>query len=142
MFLINEKLVNIYAPYTTADGTTFGDLTNPEVRAAVGAVECPEPPAPDDYSVDTYYRTEQSDAPYVVYTRMSDEQIKQAKAARILQEIAALESQTLLPRVTREFMLLSFAQAAAQAGVDPGANAAYAKVKELDDKIAALRSQL
>jgi uncharacterized protein YaaR (DUF327 family) len=48
----------------------------------------------------------------------------------------------MLPRVTREFMLLSFAATAQSMGVDPSTNVAYQKVKELDDKIADLRSQL
>lgn len=57
-------------------------------------------------------------------------------------EIDTLEKTSLLPRVTREFMLLSFATTAAGMGVDPMQNIAYQKVKELDDKIAALRARL
>lgn len=57
-------------------------------------------------------------------------------------QIEALEAQNLLPRVTREFMLLSFATTAAGMGVDPNTNVAYVRVKALDDEIAALRSQL
>lgn len=58
------------------------------------------------------------------------------------EQITALEQQTLLPRVTREFMLLSFASTAQGMGVDPTTNIAYVKVKELDDQIAALRAKL
>ena len=57
-------------------------------------------------------------------------------------QIDTLEKTSLLPRVTREFMLLSFASTAAGMGVDPMTNVGYAKVKELDDQIAALRAQL
>lgn len=57
-------------------------------------------------------------------------------------EIEQLERENLLPRVTREFMLLSFATTAAGMGVDPATNVAYVKVKELDERIAALRAQL
>lgn len=57
-------------------------------------------------------------------------------------EIDQLERDSLLPRVTREFMLLSFATTAAGMGVDPMTNVAYVKVKELDDRIASLRAQL
>lgn len=56
--------------------------------------------------------------------------------------IDALEQANLLPRVTREFMLIQFAAVAAQQGVDPMTNVAYRKVKELDDRITELRSQL
>ena len=57
-------------------------------------------------------------------------------------EIDQLERESLLPRVTREFMLLSFATTAAGMGVDPMTNVAYVKVKELDDRIALLRGSL
>jgi hypothetical protein len=145
MFIdINKRVVNIYAPYTNFEGTIFGNLTNPAVRELLGIVEIPEPTPPEDYSSDTYYRTEQEFEPYVVYTKKSDEQIKQIADAKVQAQIDFLESSTMLPRVTREFMLLSFAaQAAAQTPpVDPMTSVAYKKLKELDDQIAALRSQL
>lgn len=142
MFTLNEKRINIYAPFTSEDGTRYGNLTDPAVRAAVGVVEIPDPQPPEDYSDETYYRTEQDDAPYVVFTRKSDEQIEQARKARIQAQIDALEAQTLLPRVTREFMLQLFAAQAAAANVDPLENFGYRKVKELDDQITALRSLL
>jgi len=59
-----------------------------------------------------------------------------------LQQIAVLESATLLPRVTREFMLISFAAQAAAAGIDPMTSPAYAKLKALDDQIAVLRKSI
>lgn len=142
MFTLNDKRINIDAPFTTADGITFASLRSPEARALVGVVEIPDPVPPADYSEETYYRTEQDDAPYVVFTRKSDEQINAARKARIQAQIDTLESSTLLPRVTREFMLLQFAAVAAQQGIDPLTNIAYQKVKELDDKITALRNQL
>jgi hypothetical protein len=58
------------------------------------------------------------------------------------QQIAQLESQQLLPRITREFMLLQFQAVSVQQGVDPMANIAYRKLKEFDDTIAALRGEL
>ena len=57
-------------------------------------------------------------------------------------QISSMEAAQLLPRISREFMLLSFATQAAAAGVDPMLNAAYAKLKAFDDQITALRSQL
>jgi hypothetical protein len=71
------------------------------------------------------------------------EALKPAPAAPSAQsQISALEQSNLLPRVTREFMLLQFAAVAASQGIDPTTNIAYVKVKELDDQIAGLRSQL
>lgn len=61
-------------------------------------------------------------------------------------QIAALESQHLLPRATREFMLLTMEHMAAQQGITPQAlyvaNPGYRKVKDLDNQINALREQL
>jgi len=59
-----------------------------------------------------------------------------------LQQIASLESATLLPRVTREFMLTFFAAQAAASGADPMTSLAFAKLKALDDQIAALRRSI
>ena len=57
-------------------------------------------------------------------------------------EIDDLERTQLLPRITREFMLLQFAAVAAQQGVNPMTNIAYARLKEFDDQVAALRAKL
>lgn len=77
MFIIsNTQLsINIYAPYTSADGTKYTNLLDPAVRSAAGVVEIADPQPPEDYSEDTYYRTEQDDAPYVVFTKKPDDQI-------------------------------------------------------------------
>lgn len=57
-------------------------------------------------------------------------------------KITELEQAQLLPRITREFMLLQFATVAQSQGIDPMTNIAYAKLKAFDDQITALRSQL
>lgn len=84
MFIDNEtKLrVNIYAPYKG-----FSKLDTPDICLAAGVVEIAEPPPPEDYSDDIYYRTESQESPYVIYTRKSDEQIaevnmQKARASR------------------------------------------------------------
>ena len=136
MFILNNQRINIYAPYEAPDGTRYGNLTNPEAREALGVVEIPDPVPPEDYSDELYFRTEQQEAPYVVYTP------RPAKAFKVQAQIAALEAQTLLPRVTREFMLQLFATQAAAAGTDPMENVLYRKVKEVNDTIAELRGQL
>jgi hypothetical protein len=142
MFILNNKRINIYASHTDADGVTYANLTNPEVRERLGVTEVADPLPPEDYSDDTYYRTEQDEAPFVVYTRKPQEQIEQARRAKVLAEIDALERETLLPRVAREFMLIQFQAVAAAQGVDPMENFGYRKVKELGDKINALRDSL
>lgn len=59
-----------------------------------------------------------------------------------LSKISGLESQTLLPRVTREFILGAVKAEAQKAGLDPMALPAYVKLKALDDQIIALRALL
>lgn len=82
---ITQKRVNIYAPYAGRS-----KLDTPEIRAELGIVEILDPTPPEDYSDETYYRTESDDAPYVIFTKKSDEQIAQvmqqkAKAQRSAQ---------------------------------------------------------
>lgn len=66
-------------------------------------------------------------------------------------QIAALEAQQLLPRVTREFMLASFEAQAAAKGLtitqlttptDPNYAPGFAKLYAFDQQIAALRGQI
>lgn len=90
MFILNEKRINIYAPFESEDGTRYSNLTEPDVREAVGVVEIPEPQPPEDYSEETYYRTEQEDAPYVIYTRKSDEQLAALKKSKLDAKLAAV----------------------------------------------------
>ena len=48
------KRVNIYYTYKG-----FSKLDTPEIRARAGVIEIAEPAAPEDYTDETYYRTEQ-----------------------------------------------------------------------------------
>lgn len=75
----NQKRCNPHASYVDAEGTRHTKIP------ADLYTEIPEPAAPDDYSTDYYYRTEQDDTPYVIYTRKSDEQIAQINQAKAKQ---------------------------------------------------------
>lgn len=81
MFILKTTQLrcNPYAPYTSPEGVRY-----PRMPAELYE-EIPEPAAPIDFSDDTYYKTEQQDAPYVVYTRKSDEQIAQVRSAKLQQ---------------------------------------------------------
>lgn len=57
-------------------------------------------------------------------------------------QIDELERTQLLPRISREFMLLQFASVATQQGVDPMTNIAFSRLKAFDDQVAALRAKL
>ena len=92
MFIDKEtgKMVNISAPYKGRSR-----LDSPELRAAVGVIEIADDPAPEDYSDDTYFRTEDWNAtqrPYIIYTRKSDEQINEITNNKIKAQISALEA--------------------------------------------------
>ncbi len=81
MFILksNQKRCNPHAAYIDANGTRH--VAMPKELYT----EIPEPAVPEDYSADYYYRTEQDDAPYVIYTRKSDEQIEQIVQAKAKQ---------------------------------------------------------
>ena len=132
MFTLNNKRFNIYAP-AEIDDVRYANFRDPALRELLGIVEIADQQPPADYSEDTYFRTEQDDAPYVVYTRKNTEQINQATRARILSQIAALEQSALMARQVREVMLAL-----------PGANQQpwFARVKTLNDEVAALRAAL
>lgn len=84
MFILNSKRINIYAQYTAPNGTRYANLTDPAIRAQLGVTEIADPTPPQDYTEDTYYRTEQDTAPYVIYTKKSDEQILEVMKSKFL----------------------------------------------------------
>lgn len=71
---------NPYAPYTSPDGTRYTKVPSNLYE------EIADPVPPADFSDDTYYRTEQDDAPYVVFTKKSDEQLAHQADAKALDE--------------------------------------------------------
>ena len=82
MFIDSEtgKLVNIHAPYKGRSR-----IDTKELRDAVGVIEIADDPAPEDYSEDTYFRTEDWNAtqrPYVVYTRKTDAEIAELELTK------------------------------------------------------------
>ena len=83
MFIRDSKRFNIYAS-ATIDGVTYPNFLSPELRGQLGITEIADPAPPEDYSEETYYRTEQDDAPYVVFTKKSAEQLKQQEDAKSL----------------------------------------------------------
>ena len=124
MFIDSEtgKLVNIHAPYKGRSR-----LDTKELREAIGVIEIADDPAPEDYSEDTYFRTEDWNAtqrPYIVYTRKPEEIIVEAANNKIKAQIVALEDQQ--GRAIREAVLTGD----------------KTRLAELDTQIAALRSQL
>lgn len=81
----NQKRCNPFAPYTDEQGTRFNQMP------AHLYEEIADPVPPTDYSDETYYRTEQDDAPYVIYTPKAAEQVRsvlkaRAKALRVQKE--------------------------------------------------------
>lgn len=62
------------------------------------------------------------------------------------EKIDALERESMIPRITREFMLAQAVVTAAAQGIDEPTlyanNIGYRKLKDLDNQIIALRSQI
>ena len=75
---------NIYAPQTIAD-VQYPTFLDPAVRARLGIIEVPEPAAPEDYTPDTYFRTEQDEYPFVVYTRKAPEAVAAVRWEKLKQ---------------------------------------------------------
>lgn len=93
MYIKDNKRFNIYAQ-ATIDGVTYANFIDPVLRDSLGITEIADPTVPEDYSEDTYYRTEQDEAPFVVYTKKSDEQIAQVKQSRINAQSLAYLAET------------------------------------------------
>ena len=92
MIYIDEetgRMVNIYAPFKGRSR-----LDSAEIRAAVGVIEITDDVAPDDYSEDLYFRTEDwfaTQRPYIIYSRKPDEMV-----AKTLQERTNAQSRAYL----------------------------------------------
>lgn len=125
MFTLNDKRINPHAPHTTSEGVQYANLLNPEVRQILGVVEVADPVPPEDFSDETYYRTEQDDAPYVVYTRKSDEQIAALNKSK-------LDAKLALVRQVREGILnrLAGIAFAAQLSGDTATATAFVTVRQ------------
>lgn len=78
MFIRNGKRFNIYASQVI-NGVIYPNFIDPTLRQSLAITEIADPIVPSDYSDDTYYRTEQEDSPYVVYTKKPEEQLAQVR---------------------------------------------------------------
>ncbi|MDO8932063.1 MAG: hypothetical protein Q7U97_06700 [Rhodocyclaceae bacterium] len=132
--------INIHHPFIAPDGTHGIDLREPTNRAKYGIVERELAPLPDGYSADTHRLDEPDYPPYRRAVRKPQEEIDKLDNERTLMQIAALETQTMLPRVTREFMLTFMEMNATPAQL--AENVGYTKVKALDDQVRGLRAKL
>lgn len=87
IFTYNGKRISIDAPIVYKN-VQYNNLYDPNLRATIGIIEHPEPQPPEGYDPDFYYKNEIPEAPFIQYTRKSDEQIAQimlnrAKVARV-----------------------------------------------------------
>lgn len=80
----NAKRINP-AAVIKHDGNTYNGnvLMFPEVVAALGITEIADPQPPHDYSDETYFRTEQDEAPYIIYTHKPQEMIDRQNQIKI-----------------------------------------------------------
>lgn len=93
MYILNGAPVNIHAEQTI-NGVTYANLTDAELRTALGVEEIAEPEAPADYTPETYFRQETGDAPYVVYTRKDQAVIDRDAQVRLNAESLAYLAST------------------------------------------------
>lgn len=140
----NKRWSKPYSKGTTEiDGVRYPNTVwdKPEFLAAQGVTEIPDPQLPEGVTDETHYITTLNEAPWLQWTPKSEEQIQQTKNGKLQAQIDSEERSTMLPRVTREFMLAAFV-ASLPEGTDPMTNIGYKRMKELDDKIKALRQQI
>lgn len=133
VFKDTKLRANEFAQFTDAEGTRYPQVP----RDLLEWADLPEPPADFD---DTYTVQEVMDAPYVIFTRKSDEQIAEQNKAKAKAEIEQKERSEMMPRAIREFMLM-FMEANATPDKLEG-NPGYKKVKAFDTDIKTLRGKL
>lgn len=68
----NQKRINIDAPFEDSEGNRYPNLRDPAVRVSLGIVEIADPARLPD---ETHYNQEVDEAPYLVSTPKSPEQV-------------------------------------------------------------------
>ncbi len=138
------------APFTLNDiqyPQNWLELASSDDKAALGLVPVVTvETVPADYRF--HNRTEQlvGSERIVTWTPFPQEQVAQMKRADIQAKIDALDGGNPMARPTREFMLLDMEEKAVAAGYTieqlRESHFAYRKVKEFDERLTALRSEL
>jgi hypothetical protein len=76
MFIKDNQRFNPFATHTFGGVTYQGNILSfTDVVTTLNIREIAEPDAPVDYTEDTYFRTEQVESPYVIYTKKPDDTI-------------------------------------------------------------------
>ena len=134
-----DQYINEGQPFTI-DGTQYPsnwlNLSSAEDKAALGLVEVTTVGTRGDDRYEWVSETLEGAVRTIVNTPKDPEMVKATKNAAVLAEITALEQSQLMPRATREFMLM-FMEANAPAevlAVNPGYKAVKAFDKVLTDK--------
>ena len=89
MFIDNETKirVDIWKPYKD-----FSRLDTQSIREQANVVEIPDPTPPEDYTEETYFKTESNSFPYIIYSKKSDSfllNLKKNKKKKEIQERTA-----------------------------------------------------
>lgn len=126
---------NPHAPYTDENGTRH--LKVPDELYE----EVADPAQPGDYCHDTYYRTEQDDAPYVAYTKKTDSAVAAIQIEKEKASIRELEQAVHdgYMKVSRQFMIQVMQTLAAQQAITHdqlyAANKGYKAIFDLEASI-------
>ena len=144
MFIFKESKLrcNPYQAFVDADGTQYVRVPQELYE------EIPDPPRGND---EIEYTQEINDAPYIVITPKSQEQLDQQRKSKALAELTALEQANLMPRVTREFLIAATLMQAAALGLtdaqlldplDPAFAPGFKKMWDFNQQTIALRKLL
>lgn len=95
MFVKDGKRFNVHAPQEIND-VRYVNFLDASLRTHFGITEIPDPLPPADYDAELYYVNETNEAPYVIYTKKSQEQIDEVLLRRAKQaRTAAVEALTV-----------------------------------------------
>lgn len=142
IFKTTKLRANQYARYVDEQGTQYHQVPMELLE------EIPDPARGND---EIEYTQEINEAPYVIITPKSHEQIDAQNKAKALAELTALEQANLLPRVTREFLIAVTVQQAATLGLtvtqlldanDPAFSPGFKKMWDFNEQTKVLRGKL
>lgn len=81
IYIFNNKRINILSP-VIYKGVQYNNLLKEEDRLTMGVEEIPEPPKPENFSLDTHNILEIVDPPFIIYQEKPTEEIQTLQKTR------------------------------------------------------------
>jgi hypothetical protein len=110
-------------------------MSSPSEKAKIGITEVVTEGTPEDNRYFFVTSSLENGVLRIINTPKNEDQLAEIKKSENDAEVNRLETNEMLPRVLREFMILQYETIAKQKKIDPLEIYGYKKVKELDDTI-------